>query len=114
MSDFDKIRVRMTRVPFNYKWPRSQAVSVVRELGPCMIDAPIAEAAIKGGYAVPFEPAPAVKKAPTRRRSPSTRSARSVKVNDDAADTGKSADLDRKGLAGDGGAEDQSPMADAG
>lgn len=68
MSDFDQVRVRMTRVPFNYKWPRSQTVSVVRELGPCSLAAPIAEAAIKGGYAEPFDPAPAAKKAPARQR----------------------------------------------
>lgn len=68
MSDFDQVRVRMTRVPFNYKWPRSSTVSVVRELGPCSLDAPIAEAAIKGGYAEPFDPKPAAKKAPARQR----------------------------------------------
>lgn len=68
MSDFDQVRVRMLRVPFNYHWPRSASVSVVRELGPCSLDAPIAEAAIKGGYAEPFDPVPAAKKAPQRRR----------------------------------------------
>lgn len=113
MSDFDKVRVRMTRVPFNYKWPRSQTVSVVRELGPCMLDEPIAEAAIEGGYAEPFDPKPVAKKAPARR-SRSTAAKPKAKVASDAADKGKSADMDREGLAGDGGTADQSPMADAG
>ena len=112
MNDFDQIRVKMTRVPFNYKWPRSQTVSVVRELGPCMLDAPIAQAALDGGYAEPFDPKPAAQKAPTRRRSTSAKP--KAKVAGDAADTGKSADMDREGLAGDGGTKDQSAMASAG
>lgn len=115
MSDFDQVRVRMTRVPFNYHWPRSASVSVVRELGPCLLDSPIAEAAIKGGYAEPFDPKPAAKKAPPRRRrSTSTAPTDEAMVEGDAADTGKSADMDREGLAGDGGTEDQSAMAAAG
>ena len=112
MNDFGKIRVRMTRVPFNYPWPRSGRVSVVRELGPCMLDASIAEAAIRGGYAEPFDPRPAINKTPARRRS--TSRAKPAKTEDNAADTRKPADLDREGMAGDGGTADQSPMADAG
>lgn len=48
-------RVRMLRVPFNYTWP-GQRVSVVRELGPCELPLPMAEAAISEGYAEPFDP----------------------------------------------------------
>ena len=68
MADIGKTRVKMISVPFNYHWPYGGKVSVVRELGPALLDDTIAEAAIKAGAAVPFDPAPA-KKTPVRRRS---------------------------------------------
>jgi hypothetical protein len=69
MADLGKTRVKMTSVPFNFKWPRSARISVVRELGPALLDDAIAEAAIAKGYAEPFDPAPQPKKAPARRRT---------------------------------------------
>lgn len=66
MADLGKVRVKMVRVPFNYHWPRAAKVSVIRELGPALLDAHIAEAAIAEGAAVPFNPAPAK---PSRSRA---------------------------------------------
>jgi hypothetical protein len=109
-------RIRMIRVPFNYDHGRAR-VSVVRQAGVYPvghgkgeIDPDIAAAALAEGAAEEFDPAPA-KKAPARR---STAKASPANVKADAADTGKSADMDREGLAGDGGTADQSAMDDAG
>lgn len=49
-------RIRMIKVPFNYEWP-NRSVSVIRELGPINVLAPIADAAIARGYAEEFDPA---------------------------------------------------------
>lgn len=58
----DKIRVTMTKVPFNFKHPRSAKVSVVRNTGNMMLDANIAKAAIDGGYATRFKADPTSKR----------------------------------------------------
>lgn len=108
MADIEKIRVRMVRVPFNYHWPRAAKVSVVRDLGPALLDKAIAEAAIEDGAAVPFDPkasaAPATKAAPARRRAAkpaSTKAEDSDKVEGDAADESQSDRMDQQSDADD-------------
>ena len=90
MADIDKVRVKMVAVPFNYHWPYGGNVSVVRELGPALLDRSIAEAAVKAGAAIPFDPAPTAKKAPARRRS--TAATKPANTADDAADSGATMD----------------------
>jgi hypothetical protein len=106
MADIGKMRVRMVRVPFNFKWPRSSRVSVIRELGPALLDEAIGQAAIDQGAAEPFDPV----KAPARR-SPAKRKAA---MQGNAADERQPDRVGNEGLAADDSADDQSPMDDAG
>lgn len=112
MADIGKTRVKMISVPFNYRWPYGGKVSVVRELGPALLDDSIAEAAIKAGAAIPFDPAPAAKKAPARRRS--TAAAKPANIADDAADERQSDRMDRENLAAADSADSGAAMDDAG
>lgn len=111
MADIGKTRVKMISVPFNFPWPRSGRVSVVRELGPALLDDAIAEAAIKARAAVPFDPAPA-KKAPARRRS--TAPKKPANTAADAADERQSDRMDRENLAAADSANGGAAMDDAG
>lgn len=112
MADIGKTRVKMISVPFNYRWPYGGKVSVVRELGPALLDDTIAEAAIKAGAAVPFDPAPAAKKAPARRRS--TAPKKPANTAGDAADERQSDRMDREDLAAADSANGGAAMDDAG
>lgn len=103
MSELQRIKV--TRVPFNYEWPHTRQMSVIRELGAAMVGfgknevhPDIAEAAIKAGYAQPFNP-----------RSPK-RAASGKKP--DAADEGQSDSLGDGDLSQDDRPGDQ-PSDDA-
>ena len=61
-------RVNMIRVPFNHIWP-NRSISVVRELGPCILDGDLADAAIAAGAAEPFDPAPKKKRRSRSRKA---------------------------------------------
>jgi hypothetical protein len=97
-------RVNMLRAPFNYYWPKVTAVTCVRETGPVLLKDEVADAAIKQGYAVPFDPAP--KRATTRRKPATSRG--------NASDTGQPARMDRADMAAHDSAGGESPVDDAG
>jgi hypothetical protein len=96
-------RVKFLRAPWNYYWPHASAVSVVRETGPVLLKDQMAEAAIREGYAVPFEPE---KKATPRRVSATRRR--------NAADTGQPDRVGPADILPHGGPVDSAPVADAG
>lgn len=99
-------RVNMLKAPFNYHWPKVQAVTCVRETGPVLLKDEVADAAIAQGYAVPFEPAQRAKKATTRRK-PATRAS-------DAAHAREADGMGPAGVLPHGGPDDGAPVADAG
>lgn len=91
-------RIRVTRVPFNYYWPKVSAVSCINQLGPALVKDEIAEAAIARGYAEPFNP---VTKPATRRRK------RTIKKPDAPTSNGiHGSRLDREDMADDDSASD--------
>ena len=96
-------RVKFLRAPWNYYWPGVSAVSCVRETGPALLKDQMADAAIREGYAVLFEPE---KKATTRRRAATTPK--------NAADTGQPDRVGPADILPHGGPVDSAPVADAG
>lgn len=104
MSHGEKVRVKMIDVPFNYEHPKTRRVTVVRDLGPCLLPDYLAQAAISGGYAVPFNPAADV---------PSLDLADDqAEDDDDAADENEPDLVDRENDADDGRADDVDPDDD--
>lgn len=99
-------RIDVLKAPFNFQWPKASVVSCIRETGIALVKDEVADAAIKAGYAIEYEPAPAPKRA-TRRRSSAIKAS-------DAADPGKPAGVDRADLAPDDRADDSAAVADAG
>lgn len=73
----DLVRIKLARVPFNWRIPGTASVRVIRAEGVYlvgdgrgMIPAAMAEAAIEAGYAQSFNPRPATaKRQPAKGRS---------------------------------------------
>lgn len=101
MDQPGKIRVKMIKAPYRYQWPGRSRVSMVRFLGPCLLDEPIARSAIDEGYAEPFDPRPTVQKSPARRRRASTKIVDEPIIFADAADESQSDRMDQQSDADD-------------
>jgi hypothetical protein len=102
-------RINVLHAPFNFQWPKASVVTCIRKTGIALVKDEVADAAVKAGYAIEIEPAPAllVPKRATRRRS-------SAKPKADAANPGQPAGVDREDLAPDDRADAQPAVADAG
>lgn len=105
------LRIKMTRVPFNYVWP-NRSVTVARDLGPILVGhgrgqmhPTMAQAALDEGYAQRFNP---------RGRAATTTREEIAKVEADAPDTRQPDRMDREDLADDDRADDLSSDDDAG
>ena len=68
-------RIKMIAVPFNYQWPNSARISVVRQAGAYpvgtgrgQLDPDIAKAAVDAGAAIEFDPSPQTGGRGRRRR----------------------------------------------
>lgn len=59
-------RINLLVAPWNYYWPDRSAVTCLSQTGPLLVKDQIAEAAIKAGVAIEFDP---VTKPATKRRA---------------------------------------------
>lgn len=105
-------RIKLTRAPFNYKWPGMSRTSVIRQTGAYPVGygkgevhPDIASAAIEEGYAQRFNPRG--KAAKTSRQEQASKEA-------DAADTRESDRVDQPDHADNDRTDDLPPVADAG
>lgn len=107
-------RINVTKVPFNFQWPGTRHMSVIRELGEALVKDEVADAAVAKGYAKEMDPAPkAAKAAPRKKATPAKKPAK-PKADAATANPGPSDRVDRDDLAPADSADGEPPVADAG